>query len=99
MQQACLSPFRAAGSYQVVRHLDQTISFFFVTKNLMNKPIFYFCREVLLEYSKRTREVTKGFLSGISADLGLDHSYVEKRKKIDLIVLTKKKEEGRPVPI
>ncbi|MFS7980923.1 putative 2'-deoxymugineic-acid 2'-dioxygenase [Helianthus anomalus] len=49
----------------------------------MNKPIFYFCREVLLEYSKRTREVTKELLSGISTGLGLDHSYVERALKLD----------------
>ncbi|KAJ0565556.1 putative flavonol synthase [Helianthus annuus] len=39
--------------------------------------------EVLLEYSKRTREVTKGLLSGISAGLRLDHSYVERALKLD----------------
>ncbi|MFS7980933.1 putative flavanone 3-dioxygenase [Helianthus anomalus] len=65
--------------------------------NCPSKPLGL--REVLLEYSKRTREVTKGLLGGISAGLGLDHSYVEKIKEIDLIVLIKKKEEGRPVPI
>ncbi|KAJ0914293.1 putative flavanone 3-dioxygenase [Helianthus annuus] len=49
--------------------------------NFPSKPLGL--REVLLEYSKRTREVTKGLLSGISAGLGLDHSYVERALKLD----------------
>ncbi|KAI3803799.1 hypothetical protein L1987_31961 [Smallanthus sonchifolius] len=46
-----------------------------------NKPSGF--REVLMEYSKRTREVVKGLLSGISTSLGLDQSYVQKALKLE----------------
>ncbi|KAI3774604.1 hypothetical protein L1987_49163 [Smallanthus sonchifolius] len=46
-----------------------------------NKPSGF--REVLMEYSKRTREVVKGLLSGISTSLGLDQAYVEKALKLE----------------
>ncbi|XP_076954828.1 2-oxoglutarate-dependent dioxygenase 19-like [Bidens hawaiensis] len=49
--------------------------------NCPNKPLGF--REVLLEYSKRTREVVKGLLNGISTSLGLDPSYVEKTWKLE----------------
>nr|XP_043623313.1 2-oxoglutarate-dependent dioxygenase 19-like [Erigeron canadensis] len=49
--------------------------------NCPNKPLGF--REVLLEYSKRTRELARGLLSAISASLGLDPSYVEKALDID----------------
>ncbi|KAL8188962.1 hypothetical protein R6Q57_029482 [Mikania cordata] len=40
-------------------------------------------RDVLLEYSKRVRELVKGLLSGISTSLGLDQSYVEEALKLE----------------
>ncbi|MFS7979304.1 putative flavonol synthase [Helianthus anomalus] len=46
-------------------------------------PINICCREVLLEYSKRTRDVVKGLLSGISTSLRLDQCYVEKALKLE----------------
>ncbi|KAI7727772.1 hypothetical protein M8C21_018403 [Ambrosia artemisiifolia] len=46
-----------------------------------NKPLGF--REVVLEYSKRTREVVKELLRGISRSLGLDQSYVEKTLKLE----------------
>ncbi|KAM0012350.1 putative flavanone 3-dioxygenase [Helianthus debilis subsp. tardiflorus] len=49
--------------------------------NCPNKPLGL--REVLLEYSKGTREVVKGLLSGISTSLGLDQCYVEKALKLE----------------
>ncbi|XP_076932765.1 2-oxoglutarate-dependent dioxygenase 19-like [Bidens hawaiensis] len=49
--------------------------------NCPNKPFGF--REVLLEYSKRTREIAKELLNGISTNLGLDPSYVEKTLKLE----------------
>lgn len=45
--------------------------------------LYICCREVLLEYSKRSREVVKGLLNGISLSLGLDQSYVQKALKLE----------------
>lgn len=41
------------------------------------------CREVLLEYSKRTREVARGLLNGILSSQGLDQSYAAKALKLE----------------
>ncbi|XP_071691645.1 2-oxoglutarate-dependent dioxygenase 19-like [Rutidosis leptorrhynchoides] len=49
--------------------------------NCPDKPEGF--REVLLEYSKRTREVAKGLVNGISSSLGLDQSYVQKALKFE----------------
>lgn len=46
-----------------------------------NKPLGF--SDVLLEYTKRTREVARGLLSGISMSLGLDHSSIEKALKLE----------------
>lgn len=41
------------------------------------------CSEIMLEYSKRTREVVRGLLNGISMSLGLDQSCIEKTMKLE----------------
>ncbi|KAI3525547.1 hypothetical protein L1887_04408 [Cichorium endivia] len=46
-----------------------------------NKPVGF--SEVLLEYSKRTKEVARGLLSGISRSLGLDKSCIEKSLNLE----------------
>ncbi|XP_023764743.1 2-oxoglutarate-dependent dioxygenase 19 [Lactuca sativa] len=46
-----------------------------------NKPLGF--SDVLFEYTKRTREVARGLLSGISTSLGLDHTCIEKALKLE----------------
>ncbi|KAL7599047.1 2-oxoglutarate-dependent dioxygenase 19 [Lactuca sativa] len=46
-----------------------------------NKPVGF--SEIMLEYSKRTREVVRGLLNGISMSLGLDQSCIEKTMKLE----------------
>ncbi|KAK1417595.1 hypothetical protein QVD17_26725 [Tagetes erecta] len=46
-----------------------------------NNPLGF--RDVLLEYSKRTREVVKGLVKGISLSLGLDQSYVDETLQLE----------------
>ncbi|GJY04833.1 DMR6-like oxygenase 2-like protein [Tanacetum coccineum] len=49
--------------------------------HFLNKPLGF--SEVLSEYSKRTREIAKGLLTGISSSLGIDQSDMEKDLKLD----------------